>query len=110
MFSIEARIGAIREVDGIVASSYHYTLFWTAPYSRVIYWNKFGTPTGFYPRTGGPASISAVWWIDPDRDAKLQQALKDPSLKLEVGTTDDKYWIEFSQREAESSSTARRVQ
>ena len=107
MFDIGERVRAIREVDNIMTNSYHYTLFWTAGYSRVIYWNKFGFPVGYFPRTGGIPT--AYWWYEPDREAKLNAALKDPSIKLEVGETDDKYWIEFAKKE-EAATGARRVQ
>jgi microcin C transport system substrate-binding protein len=110
MFSVEERIRAVREVDGIVTNAYHHTLFWTAPYFRVIYWNRYGMPSGLVSRTGDAASIPIMWWIDPDKEIKLQQALKDSSLKLEVGATDDKYWIEYEKNQPASSSTMRRVQ
>jgi microcin C transport system substrate-binding protein len=110
MFSVEERIRAVREVDGIVTNAYHHTLFWTAPYFRVIYWNRYGMPSGLVSRTGDAASIPIMWWIDPDKEIKLQQALKDSSMKLEVGATDDKYWIEYEKNQPASSSTMRRVQ
>ncbi len=42
----------VREMDGIIANAYQYVLLWDAPYTRVIYWNKFGTPPGYLTRTG----------------------------------------------------------
>lgn len=110
MFSIEDRVRAVREIDGIVANSYNYTLFWSAPYTRIAYWNKFGFPPGYYTRMGSPSSIPAIWWIDSAKEAQLQQARKDTSIKLEVGETDDKYWVEYDKSHAQTPSTARRVQ
>ncbi|MCZ6751735.1 MAG: extracellular solute-binding protein [Acidobacteria bacterium] len=105
MFDVEERVRALREIDGILANAYPYALQWSAPFSRLVYWNKFGTPPGYLSRTGdyfgsgtGPG-LPQMWWIDPAKDAKLQQALRDPSLKLEVGPTEDRYWIEFGNNE-----------
>ncbi len=71
MFNVADRIRAIQEIDGIVANEYHYALLWYAPYSRLIWWNKFGTPNGYFSRTGdyfgagtGPG-VPQMWWIDP---------------------------------------------
>ncbi len=105
MFDVEERVRALREIDGILANAYHYALQWNAPYARLVYWNKFGTPSGYLSRTGdffgagsGPG-LPQMWWIDPAKDANLQQALRDQSLKLEVGPTEDRYWIEFGNNE-----------
>ncbi|MBI2820403.1 MAG: ABC transporter substrate-binding protein [Acidobacteria bacterium] len=94
MFDIDERVRAIREIDGIVVNSYHYTLFWTAPYVRIAYWNKFGTPVGYFPRIGAADSAPSLWWIDPEKEERLLQARRDTSIRLEVGETDDKYWLE----------------
>lgn len=98
MFNVEDRVKAIREIDGIVANSYHYTLFWTAPYVRIAFWNKFGTPPGYFGPIGGAESVTTMWWHDSGKEAKVQAALKDPAMKLEVGVTDDKYWIEQARK------------
>jgi len=107
-FDMKDRVRVIREIDGILANAYQYVLLWNAPYQRVLYWNKFGTPPGYISRTGDfyggykMYGVPQMWWIDPDKNAKLQQALRDPSLKLEVGPTDDRYWLEYAQRELSS--------
>ena len=105
MFGVEERVRALREIDGILANAYPYALQWSAPFSRLVYWNKFGTPPGYLSRTGdifgagtGPG-LPQMWWSDPAKDAKLQQALRDQSLQLEVGPTEDRYWIEFGNNE-----------
>jgi hypothetical protein len=69
---------------------------WDAPYVRIAFWNKFGTPPGYLARTGDQYGAWSLWWIDPDKDAKLKQALGNPSIKLDVGQTDDHYWTDFA--------------
>ena len=95
-FDVKDRIRIISEIDGIVANSYNYILHWTAPFTRIAYWNKFGTPPGYLTRTGDSYTAHAMWWVDPDKDAKLKNALRDSSIKLEVGTTDDHYWDDYA--------------
>ncbi len=105
MFNVADRIRAIREIDGILANEYHYVLWWYGPFTRIIYWNKFGTPQGYFSRTGdsmgagnGPG-IPQLWWIDPAKQSKLEQALRDPSIKLDVGPDEDRYWLQVAKKE-----------
>jgi microcin C transport system substrate-binding protein len=104
-FDVKDRIRVIREIDGILADAYQYILLWNAPYTRFIYWNKFGTPPGYISRTGDfyggykMYGIYQLWWADPAKEARLQQAMRDPSMRLEVGPSDDRYWLEYSARE-----------
>ncbi len=105
MFSAADRIRAIREIDAILANEYHYVLWWYGPFTRIIYWNKFGTPQGYFSRTGdsmgagnGPG-IPQLWWIDPAKQSKLEQALRDPSIKLDVGPDEDRYWLQVAKKE-----------
>jgi microcin C transport system substrate-binding protein len=104
-FNVAERIRIIREIDGILANEYHYTLWWFGPFTRVIYWNKFGTPQGYFSRTGdyagagnGPG-IPQLWWIDPTKQSKLEQALRDSSIRLPVGPDEDRYWMDVARKE-----------
>ncbi len=109
-FDVAERFREIREIDGILANSYQYVLMWSAPYTRIVYWNKFGAPPGYITRTGDSSSVAAMWWIDPQKDAQLQQALRDPSRKLPVGAEEDRYWLEYAKKEQSAPSQARQVQ
>ncbi|HEX4998182.1 MAG TPA: extracellular solute-binding protein [Terriglobia bacterium] len=101
MFNVDDRIRAIREIDGLVANDYQYVLLWQGPFTRLLYWNKFGTPPGYLSRTGdylgdsGGPGVTQLWWFDAAKEAKLEEAQRDSSVKLEVGPTEDKYWIEY---------------
>jgi hypothetical protein len=39
--------------------------------------------------------VQQLWWADPAKDAQLQKALRDTSVKLAVGPSDDHYWDEY---------------
>jgi len=104
MFKVEERIEAIREIDGLVANDYQYVLLWYAPFTRVLYWNKFGFPQGHWSRTGdylgsqGGPGILQMWWIDAEKQMKLDEAMRDPSKKMDVGELEDRYWLEFDKQ------------
>jgi hypothetical protein len=53
-------------------------------------------------RTGDYSSVYTLWWIDPEKEAKLQQALHDSSAKLEAGPTEDRYWLEYAKTQPSS--------
>jgi microcin C transport system substrate-binding protein len=95
-FDMRDRVRIMREMDGIVANSYNYMLLWTSPAIAIAYWNKFGVPPGALTRAGDEYTPEYLWWIDPDKDAKLQQALRDTSVKLPIEPMENRYWIEYA--------------
>jgi microcin C transport system substrate-binding protein len=104
-FDPQERIRIIREIDGLVANDYTYALLWTGPFTRVLYWNKFGTPPGYWSRTGdyggagnGPG-LMQMWWADSAKAEELEAARRDTSKKMEVGPLEDRYWIEFDAKQ-----------
>jgi microcin C transport system substrate-binding protein len=96
---VKKRAELLKELDGIVSAQHHYLLEWAAPYERMVYWNKFGQPKGLITRIGDYRDPPGLWWIDPEKNRRLEDALRDPSKKLEVGAADDKYWLEFAKIE-----------
>ena len=106
-FDMQDRIRILRQVDSIMANAYQYVLLWYGPYTRLLWWNRFGTPPGYLYRTSDFSSIYSLWWLDPARDAQLKQALGNPSKKLEVGTEEDRYWLDYSKKEQPSQTQQR---
>jgi microcin C transport system substrate-binding protein len=100
MFDLQQRIEAIREIDGILTSSYHYVLHWTAPFIRVAYWNRFGTPPGHLSRTGDYYTAHLMRWFDAEKDAKLRNAMRDSSIKLDVGDTEERHWLGHDKKQS----------
>ena len=45
-FDLENRVKLLRELDGILTNEHHWIFEWTAPYERIVFWNKFGHPQG----------------------------------------------------------------
>lgn len=100
------RVALIQEVDGLVASQYHYLLSWDAPFQRIAYWNKFGMPAGYLTRVGDYRDIPSLWWVDPQKEAELRKAMGDNSAKLAIGDTDVRYWPQYGERE-KAAATAK---
>ena len=48
---------------------------------------------------GNGPGIPQLWWIDPAKQSKLEQALRDPSIKLDVGPDEDRYWLQVAKKE-----------
>ncbi len=102
MFDEKQRIKTIQEIDGIVTNTYDRILLWSAPSISIAYWNRFGTPPGILPRAGDEYTVYGLWWLDPDKNAQLQQAQRDPSKKLEVGQMDNRYWLDYAKKEPQT--------
>jgi microcin C transport system substrate-binding protein len=94
-FELAKRVQLLQELDGIFTNEHHWILEWTAPYQRMVYWNKFGQPKGILTAIGDYRDVPGLWWVDPERAQKLQQALGDPSINLGEGKSDDRHWLEF---------------
>ena len=107
-FDVRKRAAMLKELDGIVNAEHHYLLEWYAPFQRVVYWNKFGAPKGYFTRIGDYRDLYALWWLDPQRSQQLEAARKDPSRTLEVGPSEDKYWLEFAKIEEQQNATGTR--
>ena len=95
MFEQDERVAAIQEIDGILAGLYPYILQWTAPYQRILFWNRYGQPDGYFTRVGDYTDLPSLWWIDPEKSQQLDEARGDSSIQLEVGETEDRYWLNF---------------
>jgi hypothetical protein len=50
--------------------------------------------------------IPQLWWIDPAKSQRLEQALGDESIKLEIPPVEDRYWEEFGKKQPAANTTA----
>jgi microcin C transport system substrate-binding protein len=93
----------LKQLDGLLANLYPYTPRWYDPAQRIVFWNKFGMPTGTLSNIGeyygslGPG-IPQLWWFDPDKNAKLEKAMGDPSIKMDIPPVEDHYWQEYGKK------------
>ena len=106
MFEQDERVAAVQEIDGILADHYYYLLRWTRPYTPIAYWNKFGYPKGHFSRTGAYyTDIASLWWFDPEKLEQLEKARRDPTIQLQVGQSEDRYWQEFDNKVEEPATS-----
>ena len=84
-----ARLEAYRKIDALVAAEVPYILLWQTDSTRLIYWNKFGTPDGVLAPAQKEESALPYWWYDADRADELERAMSVdgflPTLPESVG-------------------------
>jgi microcin C transport system substrate-binding protein len=83
----------MRAMDYRLSEIQPYSLAWYGPFSRIVFWNKFGYPEGYLSRTGDYLGIQSLWYIDPEREENMEKAIADPSIKLPAGEVKDHYWL-----------------
>lgn len=75
IFDINTRNDILRKIDRIIYDTYPYALLWYADHTRLLYWNKFGTPDWVLSKYGNEYSTIAYWWLDEDSQADLEEAM-----------------------------------
>ena len=79
IFDIQERNEINRKIDQRIYAQVPYILLWNIDYTRLLYWNKFGTPPMVLGKFDGDASATALWWLDPDRADELAEAMEENS-------------------------------
>ncbi len=74
-FSLAKRNAILRDIDKIVCADHPYALAWFIRSTRLLYWNKFGTPDNVLGKRGDELSIPAYWWFDKDSANELKHAM-----------------------------------
>lgn len=92
------RVALIKEIDGLLAAEHHYALGWDAPFARIAYWNRFGMPPGVLTRIGDQRDAVTLWWIDPQKQQALNQAMGSASASLPVAAVENRYWQEYARQ------------
>jgi microcin C transport system substrate-binding protein len=76
IFDIQQRNDIYREIDQLIYQEYPYVLLWNIDYTRLLYWNKFGTPPTVLSKYGNESSAIWYWWVDEDSTAELDDAVR----------------------------------
>ena len=77
IFSVAERNEIYRRIDRIVYSAFPYVLLWNINYTRLLYWNRFGTPPAVLSKYGNESAAYWYWWADPDLAADLEDAMAE---------------------------------
>jgi microcin C transport system substrate-binding protein len=66
----------LRQIDGILVAEVPYVLLWQSDRTKLIYWNKFGTPPHVLNKFGREDAALVYWWFDPRKAEALARARK----------------------------------
>ena len=75
IFDVQERNAIYRQIDQMIYDAHPYVLLWNINYTRLLYWNKFGTPDTVLSKYGDETSAYWYWWIDKDSEADLTDAM-----------------------------------
>ena len=67
----------MHELDSIVQDEAFYVPFWQAPFIRFVYWDYVRWPEWFLPKRTQQITEWQVFWIDPERQARLEEAMEE---------------------------------
>jgi len=70
----EKRRAAMWRIDQIVHDEAFELPFWTAPYTRLVYWDYIQFPEFYLPKRTQSLTDWMVYWIDPEKKATLEEA------------------------------------
>ena len=82
IFDINERNRIIRKIDKIVYDATPYVLLWNINYTRLLYWNRFGTPDTVISKYGSEGSAYWYWWFDEDSEADLKDSMENNSYLI----------------------------
>ena len=76
-FSLAERNEICRKIDRILTDEVPYILLWNINYTRLFYWNRFGTPDTVLNKFINERSLVSYWWYDKESDNELKHAMKN---------------------------------
>jgi microcin C transport system substrate-binding protein len=78
----------LKQIDKRLMALSPYVLMWQASSTRLLYWDRFGTPKDVLSKFGDEGDALVYWWFDPARAAALDDAMKRdvslPALPAEI--------------------------
>jgi microcin C transport system substrate-binding protein len=88
MTTMAERMDAYRRIDALIHAQTPYAFLWQTAETRLLYWNKFGTPRTVLGRHTKEDGVLLYWWYDADRADELKRAMEQksclPSVPLRV--------------------------
>jgi microcin C transport system substrate-binding protein len=101
--SKDERVKITRQIDSLIYAIRPYVYGWYADYTRLEWLNKFGYPPYIVSRfddyySGVEPSIFQMWWVDPEKLAAYNAALKGGTIEVDK-TVDNTFWLDVAARE-----------
>jgi microcin C transport system substrate-binding protein len=75
--SLDKRNEILKKLDKRLNEIIPYVFLWQADHHRILYWNRFGTPRFVFDKFNREDTIPTYWWIDPEKDKSLREAMKN---------------------------------
>ena len=75
-FNLAPRDALIRQLDQRLDELSPFILLWQSDRTRLLYWNKFGTPRYVLNKFNRENTALVYWWYDPKKIAALDEAMK----------------------------------
>lgn len=73
----EERMAAMHELDAILQDEAIWIPFWMGPYVRFVYWDYVQWPEFYFHRRANRITDNQVFWIDPERKQRLEEAMAE---------------------------------
>jgi microcin C transport system substrate-binding protein len=78
----------LKQIDARLVAQCPYVLMWQTQSTKLLYWNRFGTPRYVVSKYGDESDAYVYWWYDQAKAATLDDAKSRnaalPALPLEV--------------------------
>jgi microcin C transport system substrate-binding protein len=77
--SLDKRNDILKAIDKRLCQIVPYVFLWNADNTRLLYWNRFGTPRNVLDKFDRDNCIVTYWWYDAKKAGTLQDAMKKNS-------------------------------
>ena len=74
--NLAKRNDILRQIDARLLAIGSYVLLWENAKTKLLYWNKFGTPKYVLSKFDNEDAAVTYWWYDPAKAAALDKAMK----------------------------------
>ncbi len=79
LMNVDKRNDVLKAIDRRLNEIVPFALLWQSDHARMLYWNKFGTPTYVLDKYNREDIVAEYWWLDKEKEAQLEKAKKEGS-------------------------------
>ncbi|TGK10267.1 ABC transporter substrate-binding protein [Leptospira fletcheri] len=66
-FDVKRRSEILRKIDKALTKEVPYVLLWNTKSTRLLYWNRFGSPTNSLGKYSGENGANHLWWLEENK-------------------------------------------
>jgi microcin C transport system substrate-binding protein len=79
----------VKKIDRRLTTLVPYVLLWQSDNSRLLYWNRFGTPKHVLDKFNREDAIIPYWFVDAEKDRMIREKKAMPVDTGAVRYADD---------------------